>query len=158
MIELSEMPRERFSTYRDNLVREYARDKVRAGVWSPDEAPRKAAADTDGLLPDGTDTKAHYLYLLRDPATGDEVGVVWIAVLDAGPVRTVWIYDLEVYEEFRRRGYATQALQAVEQRAAELRADSVGLQVFGHNPGARALYEKAGYEITSALMAKRLDG
>lgn len=156
MIELSEMPRERFSTYRDNLVREYARDKVRAGVWSPDEAPRKAAADIDGLLPDGTDTKAHYLYLLRDPATGDEVGVVWIAVLDA--VRTVWIYDLEVYEEFRRRGYATQALQAVEQRAAELGADSVGLQVFGHNPGARALYEKAGYEITSALMAKRLDG
>lgn len=158
MIELSAMPQERFPAYRDNLVREYARDKVRAGVWSPEEAPRKAAEDVEGLLPDGTHTKAHYLYLLRDPATGDEVGVVWIAVLDAGPGRSAWIYDLEVHEGFRRRGYATQTLQAVEQRAAELGAASVGLQVFGHNPGARALYEKAGYEISSALMAKRLDG
>ena len=157
MIELSEMPRERFPAYRDNLVREYARDKVRAGVWSPEEAPSKAAADMEGLLPDGTDSEGHYLYFLRDPATDDEVGVVWIAVLDAGPGRSVWIYDIEVYEGFRRRGYATEALQAVEQRAVVLGADSVGLQVFGHNPGARALYEKAGYEITSALMAKGLD-
>jgi RimJ/RimL family protein N-acetyltransferase len=156
MIELARMPRERFPAYRENLVREYARDKVRAGAWSPEEAPRRSAADVDGLLTHGTDTEGHHLYLLRDRSTGEEVGVVWIAALDSGVGRSVWIYDIEIHETFRRKGHATQALRAVEKRAAELGADSVGLQVFGHNPAARALYEKVGYETTSANLVKRL--
>lgn len=156
MIELSEMPWERFPSYRDDLVRDYARDKVRAGVWSPEEAPRRAAADVDGLLADGTETEGHYLYLLQDSSSVEEVGVVWLAVLDSGVGRSVWIYDIEIYEPFRRRGHATRALRAVEERAAELGAESVELHVFGHNPDARALYEKVGYETTSVVMRRRL--
>ncbi|QIN83103.1 GNAT family N-acetyltransferase [Rubrobacter tropicus] len=156
MIELKEMPPERFPAYRDRLVLEYARDKVRAGAWSPEEAPRRSAADVGGLLPDGTETEGHYLLLLWDDLAGQEVGVVWIAILDSGVGRSAWIYDIEVYEGFRRKGYATQALRAVEDRATKLGGDRVGLQVFGHNPGARALYEKVGYEITSVNMVKRL--
>ena len=59
MIELVQMPRERFLAYRENLVRDYAKDKVRAGVWSPDEASLRAEADVDGLLTDGTATEGH---------------------------------------------------------------------------------------------------
>ena len=55
-------------------------------------------------------------------------------------------------------GYGTQALRAVEERASELGAASVELHVFGHNPAARALYEKVGYETMSVVMAKRLVG
>ena len=91
MIELVEMPKERFPRYRENLIREYAQDKVRAGVWSPGEAQRRATADTDGLLVRGTDTEGHYLYLLRDRSAGEEVGVVWLAVQDTDAGRSVWI-------------------------------------------------------------------
>ena len=156
MIELVEMPRERFRGYRDDLVRDYAEDKVRAGAWSREEAPRRAAADVDGLLPDGTETEGHYLYLLRDPSTAREVGAVWIAVLDSGVGRAVWIYDARVYEPFRRQGHGTGALRAAEERAAELGADRVELHVFGHNPAARALYERLGYETTGVVMRRRL--
>ena len=157
MIELKEMPPERFPDYQDRLVRDYARDKVRAGVWSPEEAPWRSAADVGGLLSDGTATEGHLLFLLWDDLTFREVGVVWMAVLDSGTGRSVWIYDIEVYEGFRRKGYATQALRAVEERADELGGDRVGLNVFGHNPGARALYESVGYETTSVNMVKRLN-
>ena len=34
--------------------------------------------------------------------------------------------------------------------------ETLALHVFGHNPGARALYEKLGYEITNINMAKHL--
>ena len=156
MIELVELPRERFPAYREVLVRDYARDKVRAGTWSSEEAPRRSAADVDGLLADGTETEGHYLYLLRDRSIAEEVGVVWLAVHDSGVGRSVWIYDIEVYEPFRRKGYGTQALRAVEERATELGAERVELHVFGHNPAARALYEKAGYETTSVVMRRRL--
>ena len=157
MIELVEMPGERFSRYRENLIREYAQDKVRAGVWSPEEARRRAAADTDGLLVRGTDTEGHYLYLLRDRSAGDEVGVVWLAVQDSGAGRSVWIYDIQIHEPLRRRGHGTEALRAVENRAAELGAQKVELHVFGHNSGARALYERSGFATTSVVMSRRLD-
>lgn len=157
MIELVELSRERFPAYREDLVRDYAKDKVRARVWSPKEAPRRSASDVDGLLEDGTDTEGHYLYLLRDRSTAEEVGAVWIAVLDSGVGRSVWIYDIQVYEPFRRKGHATLALRAVENRASELGAQSVELHVFGHNPAALALYEKLGYETTSIVMRRRLD-
>ena len=158
MIELLEPPRERFSSYRNDLTRDYARDKVRAGAWSPEEAPHRAAADLDGLLANGTETEGHYLYLLRDRSTSEEVGVVWLAVLESGVGRSVWIYDIQIHGPFRRMGYGTQALRAVEERAIELGAASVELHVFGHNPAARALYEKVGYETMSVVMAKRLAG
>ncbi len=156
MIDLVQMPRERFLAYRENLVRDYAEDKVWAGVWSPEEASHRAEADVEGLLTDGTDTEGHYLYLLRDRSTAEDVGVVWLAVRDSGVGRSIWIYDIEVHEPFRRKGHGTQALRAVETRADELGAETVELHVFGHNPGARALYERSGFTPTSIVMSKRL--
>lgn len=156
MIELVEMPRERFPAYRENLVRDYAEDKVRAGVWSPEEASRRSESDVDGLLAEGTDTEGHYLYLLRDNSSADDVGVAWLAVRDSGVGRSLWIYDVEIHGPFRRKGYGTRALRAVEKRAAELGAERVELHVFGHNPGARALYERYGFTTTSIVMSKRL--
>ncbi len=157
MIELVQMPRERFVAYRESLVREYAAEKVRAGVWSPEEAPRRAEAGTDELLPEGPDTEGHYLYALRDTTTGEDVGVVWLAVQDSGVGRSVWIYDIEIHEPLRRKGHGTRALRAVERRASELGAEKLELHVFGHNPGARALYERSGFIPTSIVMSKRLD-
>ena len=117
MIELVEMPGERFPRYRENLIREYAQDKVRAGAWSPEEAPRRAEADVTGLLARGTNTEGHYLYLLRDRSAGEEVGAVWLAVQDTAVGRSAWIYDIQIHEPFRRRGHGTEALRSVEVRA-----------------------------------------
>ena len=156
MIELMELPRERFPAYREELIRDYAREKVLAGAWSPEEAPQRSLADVDGLLEDGADTEGHFLYLLLDHSTAEEVGVVWLAVQDTRVGRSVWIYDVQIHEPSRRKGHGTQALRAIEGRAAELGAESVELHVFGHNLAARALYEKAGYETTSVVMRRRL--
>jgi ribosomal protein S18 acetylase RimI-like enzyme len=62
-----------------------------------------------------------------------------------------------VHERFRRRGYASRILELVEDKARELGAGKVELHVFGHNLGARALYEKLGYTATSIVMAKPMN-
>jgi ribosomal protein S18 acetylase RimI-like enzyme len=151
LVELGDAP---YPEYRKDLVRHYAADKVRAGAWSQAEAEGRAARDVDGLLPEGTATQDHFLYLVRDDLTDDEVGIVWFALRDSGFGRSVWIYDIIIHENFRRRGYASRTLDLVEDRARELGAKSVELHVFGHNHGARALYEKMGYNETSITMAK----
>ncbi|HYQ84301.1 MAG TPA: GNAT family N-acetyltransferase [Rubrobacter sp.] len=145
-----------FREYRKNLVRHYAADKVRAGAWSQAEAEGRAARDVDGLLPEGPATQGHLLYSVREDSSDAEVGIVWFAPRDSGVGRSVWIYDIIIHENFRRKGYASRTLELVEERARDLGAKSVELHVFGHNRGARALYEKLGYKITSITMAKQV--
>jgi len=151
LLELDDAP---YREYREHLVRDYAADKVRAGAWSEAEAQIRAARDVDGLLPEGPATQGHFLYSVREDAADAEVGTVWFALRDSGVGRSVWIYDIIINENFRRRGYASRTLELVEARARELGARSVELHVFGHNHGAQALYEKVGYSVTSITMAK----
>ncbi len=153
LVELDDAP---YRAYRDHLVRDYAADKVRAGAWSESEAQIRAAKDVDGLLPEGSATQGHFLYSVREDAADAEVGTVWFALRDSGVGRYVWIYDIIINENFRRRGYASRTLELVEARAKELGAKSVELHVFGHNQGAQALYEKVGYSVTSITMAKQV--
>jgi ribosomal protein S18 acetylase RimI-like enzyme len=148
-VELGDAP---YHDYRKDLVRNYAADKGRAGAWS--QAEGRATRDVDGLLPEGAATQGHFLYSVMDDSTDAEVGTVWFALRDSGVGRSVWIYDIIINENFRRRGYASRTLELVEARAKELGAKSVELHVFGHNQGAQALYEKVGYNVTSITMAK----
>lgn len=153
LVELDDVP---YRAYRDHLVRDYAAHKVRAGAWYESEAQIRAAKDVDGLLPEGPATQGHFLYSVREDAADAEVGTVWFALRDSGVRRYVWIYDIIINENFRRRGYASRTLELVEARAKELGAKSVELHVFGHNQGAQALYEKVGYSVTSITMAKQV--
>ncbi len=67
-----------------------------------------------------------------------------------------WIYDIEVVEDQRGRGYGRALLDAVEREVVARGGDSVGLNVFGANAVAKGLYESAGYEVAAFLMRKRL--
>ena len=153
-VTLVEMDEASFREYQRHLARDYAADKVRAGAWSTDEAEDRAAKELEGLLPDGTLTRDNFLYSVKDESIPAEVGKLWISSRDVGADRALWIYDIIVHDRFRRRGYASRILHLVEDKARELGASKVELHVFGHNQGARALYEKLGYDPTSIVMAK----
>jgi ribosomal protein S18 acetylase RimI-like enzyme len=153
-VTLVEMDETSFRGYIGHLVRDYAADKVQAGVWSVDEAEDRAVKELEALLPDGTLTRDHNLYLVRDASVPADVGMLWVSLRDTGAGRSLWIYDIIVHERFRRRGYASLILLLVEDKARQLGASKVELHVFGHNQGACALYEKLGYIPTSIVMAK----
>ncbi len=127
---------------------------VRSGTWAQEDAPRRARETFDNLLPHGLHTADHYLYTLVAEEEAQPVGLLWFALIRRGPRPEAFIYDIRVDAAFRRRGYATQALQALEERARALGGERIGLHVFAHNKAARALYEKLGYRVTSLWMAK----
>ena len=145
-----------YTAYLERLLPEYAAEHVRAGNWPAGHAEAMAQAQLQAILPDGVHTPDHYLYLLRVEGETDPVGQLWLGVMRQSGSPRAFIYDIEIYERFRRRGYATQALQAAEDQARELGLNSIALHVFGHNTGARALYEKLGYAVTDLVMAKDL--
>jgi ribosomal protein S18 acetylase RimI-like enzyme len=140
---LQPMSEVEFATYRAQLVATYAQDLLDAGAFSDlGSALESSARQTDDLLPEGLRSPGHHLWTATDGAI--PVGLLWIHA--DGPA--AFIYDIEVAPEQRRRGYGREILDAGARAAVDLGAEVLGLNVFGHNDGARAMYEKAGYATT----------
>jgi GNAT superfamily N-acetyltransferase len=75
----------------------------------------------------------------------DAVGRLWLNVDQP----MAFVYDVEVREEQRRRGYGAGLMNAAAIWSREHGHPVLGLNVFAHNPGARALYDKLGYRVTN---------
>jgi ribosomal protein S18 acetylase RimI-like enzyme len=153
---LTPMSRFAYESYREASARGYADDNVAAGRWPEEGALQRSYDSFDELLPQGTDTPDNYLFDIRDEAANAIVGVLWFAVVEKKGIKSAFVYDIEIWPEFRRQGHARRAFVALEALVAELGLTDIGLHVFGHNVGAQTLYRSLGYGITGINMLKRL--
>jgi ribosomal protein S18 acetylase RimI-like enzyme len=136
----------------DDLIRAYAEDHVRAGRWTESESLAKSREELEELLPAGVATPNHFFFTILAGDPEQKVGVLWLSV-EPGHA---FIFDLLIYERFRRKGYAKQAMLLLEDVAREKGAASIGLHVFADNRGARDLYVQLGYRETGISMSKSL--
>ena len=155
MSKLVPMTQVEFDAFIEHLVPSYAADNVRAGYWSEDEALEKSRKQTESLLSQGLQTNGHYLYTLYDDDIA--VGIVWLRAELDRPVKSGYIFDVEIREEFRGKGYGKQAMLLIEEKAFELGIKRMGLRVFAYNDVARNLYERIGYKVSSMNMLKDLE-
>ncbi len=158
MVQLVPMAEADYVTYLEASTASYADEKVKAGNWKPEEALSLSQEEFHKLLPDGLATKDNYLYSIVDEATGEKVGILWVAVVTRGKQTRAFVYDFAIDEDKRRHGYGTQAFLALEDKVKALGLDTIGLHVFGHNHAAIALYEKLGYVATNINMERKLSG
>jgi len=156
MVRLQPMTQEEYEDWRSLSIQDYARENVAAGRWSEGEAKSKAEREFASLLPNGRATEGHYVCCIVDENASEKVGMIWYALRQESGSRFVFVYDLRIHEEHRRRGYGTAALKRLEEETRGLGLDVISLHVFGHNKGARDLYRRAGYEEKSVLMSKKL--
>jgi len=155
MLQLVPMTESEFTAYLATAVRGYADAHARAGDVAPEEALERAQKDYDELLPEGLRSKDQYLFSLVHETLG-AIGIAWFQCRERCGTRSAYLYDIEIREGLRGQGFGRRALELVEARIRELGARSVGLNVFGYNHAARALYEKMGYQITGMGMKKEL--
>ena len=155
-VQLVPMNQQEFAAHVENEIRGYAAAHVRAGNWSQTEAPARARAEFDQLLPKGVATPDHFLYTIRTNPGGERVGILWVAAKRDTQPPSAFIYDIEIDPAHQRRGFASDALRAAEQVAREQGLQKIALHVFGYNVGAIALYEKLGYVTTNRMMEKPL--
>ncbi len=126
------------------IPEELARERVRRG--------------TAKFLPDGLDTAGHHL-LAAENETGEVVGNAWVGPDPnqvSGSATSAWLYDINVFEPFRRRGYGSGILAAAEQLIAAEGKTALALNVVGDNHAAIELYRQNGYDVSSMSMRKRL--
>lgn len=155
-LKLRPMTDAEYEAFYSKLITEYASVNVEAGNWQEEDALDLAKKSSEELLPQGRETP-RVLLLSAENSSGERVGHVWIGLERKGPVGAgAWIYDIEVDESHRGKGYGRALLDAAEKVTVKNGVKKIGLNVFGSNQIARNLYESAGYDTTQLQMSKNL--
>jgi ribosomal protein S18 acetylase RimI-like enzyme len=154
-VELVAMTQEQYESWLPRAISDYANEHIVTGRWSTQEAEENSRAEFLRLLPQGLATPEHVLWSITRRSDRQPVGVLWIQAMQK-PKPIAFIYNIEIFAEFRRRGHAEQAMRLLEEEARRRGLEGIRLHVFGHNSAARPLYEKLGYVPTNIQMLKRL--
>ncbi|GAA3510530.1 GNAT family N-acetyltransferase [Aeromicrobium panaciterrae] len=151
-VTLQPMTAERYVSWNERLIVEFAKEKVDSGNWPAEGALERSARENAADLPRGLETPGHDIFVgLVD---GEEVGVLWLFTDPAHQVPETMIYDIEIAEEHRGKGLGRELLTAAEEWCADHSIGLLKLHVFAHNTTAVSLYESAGFEATNINMAK----
>lgn len=153
-LKLERMTVEEFQPFVSHLLEGYARDVAKSQNMTLEEAREHAQKQTDGLLPQGIETPGQALYVVRSAETSERVGVLWVATDDQK--KSAWIYDIEIDEACRGKGYGRETLLRLEDALRQQGIQKLGLNVFGDNTVARHLYESLGFQPTAIQMSKDL--
>lgn len=156
MVRLVPMTSQEFDAFLEHSIETYAQENVRAGYWSETEAISRSRKEHRILLPDGLKSRYHHLYTIREIESGEQVGILWFKTDLDSSRGSAHIFDLEIHKPYRRRGYARQAMQELEDVARGMGLRQLGLHVFAHNQPAQRLYEHLGYQTASLNMLKDL--
>lgn len=133
--------------------KKYASSLLKSGMFDTFEiALEKASSQLLSILEN--EGEEHFFAWMRDEERDVVVGSLWWARRRQN--NTVWIYDIEVNEDERRRGYARKCLKALEAWSLGEKVPSIALNVFAYNDGAEKLYREIGYEDVSKHMRKNL--
>ena len=154
MIKLRDMTDAEYQEWLPRQTQSHADAKVKAGNWDAEKALELARAQTAEVLPLGLKTPHHEIFVVE--SKGKAVGVVWFAIKESPRGPYAYLYDIEVDEAYRGKGFGSQAMSALEEKLKKRGIKSLLLHVFGYNQDALRLYQRLGFEITNINMAKRL--
>jgi len=138
---LEPMTQDEYASFTDDEVEGFAEELASAGM-DAERALERSRTMMAELLPSGIDSPGMEFDTAR--VDGEVVGDLWISTGDT----MAFVYNIVVRPEHRRRGYGAAIMNAAAIRCRDLGHPVLGLNVFAHNPNARALYDKLGYEVT----------
>jgi GNAT superfamily N-acetyltransferase len=146
---LRPMTEQEFAGFSEGEVEGFAEELASAGM-TPERALERSRTLFDELLPDGLRSPGMEFHVAE--VDGVPVGDLWLSTGST----MAFVYDIEVRPDQRRKGYGAAIMNAAARRCRELGHPVLGLNVFAHNPNARALYDKLGYEVRNDYLARDL--
>ena len=140
-VELRPMSEAEFDAFSTAMAEDYAGELAEAGM-TPEAAAERSRDQMAELIPSGLDSPGMVFFTA---SVGDQpVGRLWVST----QARMAFVYDVEVNADQRRKGYGAAIMNAGALWCREHGHPALGLNVFAHNPGARALYDRLGYHVT----------
>lgn len=152
--QLKEMNEEEFNRYMEYFIPDYAKDLSDNFIIPMDKALEESKGLMATLLPDKQDSAEQHIRNIYSAEDQKNIGVIWYNI--QAESNKAYIYHILIYEAFRKRGFASLVLKELEKTVKSAGVTSMGLNVFGNNPGAQRVYEKLGYQPASTAMGKRI--
>lgn len=154
MVTLRPMTEAEYETFIAELTPAFAAERAQAEDTPLERELEAATKQVANILPQGFRTHGHHFWKV-EAEDGADVGVLWVMIDDAQ--RRAFIYDIEIDEAQRSKGYGAATLRALEEELRPTTVTHIGLNVFGPNTIAHALYNKMGYQVAATYMLKRIN-
>jgi ribosomal protein S18 acetylase RimI-like enzyme len=148
-LQLRPIEEEEFVAWLPLLRDEYAEDLVRDYGMSADKAKAQAIAEIDGHR-----SAEHSVFVIE--VEREPVGHLWLVERRDAYEPTLVVYDIDVDESYRGRGYGRAAMVFAEEEARRRGLTRIALHVGARNDGARNLYRSLGFEENEVAMSKSL--
>jgi ribosomal protein S18 acetylase RimI-like enzyme len=146
-LQLRPMEDEEFVAWLPLLRDDYAKDLVRDYGMSADKARAEAVAAIDGHRSAG-----HSVFVIE--VEREPVGHLWLVDRRDAYEPTLVVYDIDVDESHRGRGYGKAAMVFAEEEARRRGLTRIALHVGARNERARNLYRSLGFEENEVAMSK----
>jgi len=155
MVRLLPMTKAKFVAFMEIFLRDQAQGQVQAGYLSAEEDDEIIKKQRDRFLPEGVATPNHFFFPVEDKDSAKVIGH-WYTVVEQDGKRQFFVMDIQVYNEYRRRGNGTHAFRIMEEKAREMGITTISLHVIKHNQSARTRYQKPGHVGMDEKMSKEL--
>jgi ribosomal protein S18 acetylase RimI-like enzyme len=146
-VQLRPIEDEEFVAWLPRLQEEYSQDLVRDYGMAADKARAQAVAEIDGHRPAG-----HSVFVIEVDA--EPVGHLWLSERRGDYEPTLSVYDVDIDEPYRGRGYGRAAMLFAEEEARRRGLTRIALHVGARNDVARNLYRSLGFEEHEVAMSK----
>ncbi|WP_300002610.1 GNAT family N-acetyltransferase [uncultured Cedecea sp.] len=156
MITFRPMREDEYPAYLTYFIADYAQEITSNYRLSLDDSRLRAKQEIAEDLPDGVHTPGQVLLCLTvSPGQKEQhVGYLWYKPDTA--MRTVFIYDFHIFNDYQGQGLGKKALQALEKNLREQNFQQIRLRVAGDNSRAQHVYEKSGFGVTGINMSKTI--
>lgn len=110
-----------------------------------DEAIKKAEEEQYSSLPEGVNTKDHFLFTIIQGKKN--IGSIWFAKLEKKQKYIAFIFYIGIDKDLRGKGYGSTAMKMIEIEIKKIGLKIIRLHVLKDNLSAMQMYTKLGYNI-----------
>ena len=128
-------------------IAHHVAERMEECAMPQDDATIQAKIEFAGMLPDGLNTKNHYLMTIVEEGNKEVVGFIWTIHEYTDGLKQSFVCDFVILDSKRRNGYAAATLSLTEKMALEAGCLESVLYVAENNYPAKAIYRKCGYQF-----------
>lgn len=140
------MTEKEFEAFCQMSIAHHVAELMEECAMTQDDAISQAKIEFAGMLPDGLNTKNHFLMTIVENSSKEVVGFIWTIHEYTDGLKQSFVCDFVILDSKRRKGYAVETLHLVEKNALDAGCQESVLFVADGNDAASALYEKCGYQ------------
>lgn len=119
-VRLRNMSLREFEIYREYSTNSYAKDLMKDQNISLESALKQAITEFSEMLPQGIKTKDNSFMMIEDENSQKTVDIMWYLYEITEGTKQVFLNDLLIFEEERRKGYAMAALSGMVHNATKV--------------------------------------